>query len=141
MRLRAIQKVWIIGILGILFVVGTPISLGLPLNQIGEIRRIRPVTPLTPIYYLQVSRESLQKLFVFGDEDLAHFQLLIAQKRINEAIYLKSIGLTKMAMYQKAVAEKELRVGESYLQKIPAQVNIDYIQKIRSDNEKLLISL
>lgn len=142
MRLGAAQKVWLIGICMIIFAIGIPISLGLPINRIAEIRRMRPVTPLTPIYYLKIGRENLQKLFVFGDEDMAHFRLTIAQKRINEAQFLRSIGLVMMAGYQKNIAIREMSIGESYLQKlVKKQVDVDYLLKMKYDEETILNSI
>lgn len=126
-------------VFGLIFTV--PISLGLPIRKIYLVGKVRPITPLNPLFYVKVFREHMQQQFVFGDEDLAYFHLTLARKRINEGLFLKSIGVEKIAKRQLWLAEKEQGIGISKLDKLSEKVDVEYLRSMQSANQLLIKEL
>lgn len=125
----------------LLLLIGIPITLGLPMNKIYMISQLKPVTPLTSIYYLKVARENMQKRFVFGEEDLAYFELTIAEKRISEAEYLKAKDLSKISENQIKLAQLSNIKATKLIEKIQNKVSVEYLLVMERKNQQRLENL
>lgn len=94
--------------------------------------------PPSPLYYLKTSRETLQSLFIFGDEDKANWLLLKADKRLGEAEKLKAKNLDYFAGMQIDAARRYQSEAEILLLDLKNKTNITYLRDRSNQNlEKL----
>ena len=94
--------------------------------------------PPSPLYYLKVTRETLQSLFVFGDEDKANWLLLRADKRLSEAEKLKMKNMEFFAGMQIDTAKQYQIEAEEILEVLKNKTNITYLRDRSNQNiEKL----
>ena len=92
------------------------------------------ITPISLFYPLVISREHLQSLFVFGDEDKCFWHLVLAQKRINEAQILFDHSLLPYGRKQLLSAQKHQQIANSLISSNPheylKQKNKDILNQI-----------
>lgn len=97
--------------------------------------------PPSPLYYLKISRETIQSLFIFGDEDQANWYLTRADKRINEAQKLKDRNMDFFAQIQIKTALDYQRQAEILLEVLKNKTNITYLEDKSNQNRDKLKSL
>lgn len=96
--------------------------------------------PPSPLYYLKISRESIQTFFVFGSEDNANWLLTRAEKRITEAEKLNSKNLTFIADIQKQQAIEYQSEARRLLDDLKNKTNINYLtDKYTQNNDRLKV--
>lgn len=94
--------------------------------------------PPSPLYYLKIGRESVQSLFIFGDEDQTNWLLTRADKRLTEAEKLKSRGLNFFADIQINTAKQYQSEAEVLLEDLKNKTNIIYLKdKYNQNLEKM----
>lgn len=112
-------------------IIGAFIVLLIPLIYLGSL-------PPSPLYFLKVSREFAQSLFIFGMEDRANWLLTLADKRLSEAQRLKIKKLDYFSALQIATALKYQNEAERMLEILKNKTNIIYLQdKYNQNDEKL----
>lgn len=85
------------------------------------------ITPLSPLYLVKLTREYLQSLFVFGDEDLAYFNLTLASKRLKEAEILKENKQYIVELRQVKLAKNYQKIADRYVDTLRDKVDINYL--------------
>lgn len=94
--------------------------------------------PPSPIYYLKVTRETIQIFFIFGDEDKTNWLLIRADKRLDEAAKLKAKHLGFLAEMQIQTAKDYQSRADKLLADLKNKTNITYLQdRFNQNNEKL----
>jgi len=96
----------------------------------------RLITPVSPLYYIKIGREYLQAKFIFGDQDLSFWNYTLAKKRLAEGQILKKYGLEKAARDQIKLASMYQKKGDFYLQKLIDRIDVNYLIKLRDDNNQ-----
>lgn len=84
-------------------------------------------TPLSPLYYLKTSREFMQSLFVFGDEDKAYWYFTLAEKRLVESKSLQNKHLNWLAKIQLNTAKGYFDQGNNYLKNLIDKADVNYL--------------
>ena len=97
--------------------------------------------PPSPLYYLKITRETLQTFFIFGDEDKANWLLVRTEKRITEAEKLKSKNLDFLADMQIQTAKNYQVDSKSLLDYLKDKTNINYLTDRYNQNEDRLKAL
>lgn len=85
------------------------------------------ITPLSPVYPFKIAREYFQSLFVFGDEDLAYFNLTLADKRLKEAEVLQRNQQYILALKQLNMAKNYQSIANEYTKILKDKVDINYL--------------
>lgn len=112
-------------------IIGALIALLIPSIYLGTL-------PPSPLYFLKVSRESVQSLFIFGDEDRANWILTLADKRLNEAQKLRLKKLNYFSAFQINTALKYQNEAQGLLEILKNKTNIIYLRdKYNQNDEKL----
>jgi hypothetical protein len=117
---------------------GWVIYWGITPKSISLIVDIHKITPVSPLYYIKTGRESLQSLFVFGDQDLSFWDFTLAQKRLEEAQALQSYSLKKPTQMQIDLAKKYQQEGITHLNRLIDKIDVNYLIKLRDDNKRKL---
>lgn len=97
--------------------------------------------PPSPIYLVKITRESVQDLFVFGDEDRAYWLLTKAEKRISEAEKLKSRSMSFLASMQSDAAKKYQTEAMDIITSLKDKVNTNYLTDKYNQNKDRLNNL
>lgn len=97
--------------------------------------------PPSPLYYLKITRETLQTFFIFGDEDKANWLLVRTEKRITEAEKLKSKNLDFLANIQIQTARNYQSESKVLLDYLKDKTNINYLTDRYNQNEDRLKAL
>lgn len=87
------------------------------------------------VYPLKLAREYAQSQFVFGNEDKTYWYFRLANKRIHDARFFRSIGLGQVAAYQEDLAWDYQRQGCQYLRTLVDKVDINYLKQERDRND------
>lgn len=98
------------------------------------------ITPVSPLYYIKVSREYLQSQFIFGDEDLSLWNFTLAKKRLEESKILNSYHLNNLSQKQIELAQIYQNQGILHLNKLIDKIDVNYLIKLRDNNQTLLQS-
>lgn len=94
--------------------------------------------PPSPIYFLKITRETIQTFFIFGDEDKANWLLVRAEKRLDEAQKLKNKNLNFLAGIQIKIAHDYQDQSAKILEDLKNKTNITYLQdRFNQNSEKL----
>lgn len=94
--------------------------------------------PPSPVYYLKVTRESIQTFFIFGSEDEAGWFLTRAEKRITEAEKLKAKNLDFFAGQQIQTALSYQSQAQIILEDLKNKTSITYLtDKYTQNNDRL----
>lgn len=128
-----LKVILILILLGMLFVfaVGSP---KLVLNPFQ-------ITPLSPLYSVKLTREYMQSLFVFGDEDLANWKLTLSEKRLTEAEILKRNNQNQLTLKQLNLAKGYQQVAMTYIDGLRDKLDINYLLAKSEDVSKRISSL
>jgi hypothetical protein len=97
--------------------------------------------PPSPLYYLKLSRETIQSLFIFGDEDQANWYLTRADKRLTEAKKLKQRKLDFLADMQIETAIQYQMEAEVLLKQLKDKTNTTYLQDRFNQNVETVKNL
>lgn len=97
--------------------------------------------PPSPIYFVKISRESIQNLFVFGPEDQAYWLLTKAEKRISEAEKLKTRHLSILADFQSGTARRYQNQALEMINSLKDKVNTNYLTDKYNQNKDRLNNL
>lgn len=97
--------------------------------------------PPSPLYFLKISRESIQTFFIFGDEDKANWLLTRAEKRITEAEFLKSKNLQILSGMQITTADQYQNEASKILDFLSDKTNTNYLQDRYKQNSDRLSKL
>ena len=114
---------------------------GLSFSNLVLIFNPHQVTPVSPLYYIKIARESVQSKFVFGDEDLSFWDYTIAKKRLEEAQTLQKYHLLKVSQHQLVIAKSYQESGNNHLSKLIDKTDVNFLIKLRDDNQKVIDSL
>lgn len=90
--------------------------------------------PPSPLYYVKISRETIQSYFIFGEEDRANWLLTRADKRITEAQKLKEKNLNFLAQIQIKTAWDYQREVGILLEDLKNKTNITYLRDKSNQN-------
>jgi hypothetical protein len=94
--------------------------------------------PPSPLYYLKISRETIQDFFIFGEEDKANWLLTKADKRLAEAEKLKAKNLDFFADRQIITAKNYQAESEALLTYLSDKTNTTYLKdRFSQNNDKL----
>lgn len=95
-------------------------------------------TPVSPVYYIKAGRESLQSLFVFGNEDLANWYFDLATKRIKEAKILQQHDFSSLAYRQIDLAQYYQDQGFKHLKPLIDVVDTNFLkEKFESNKQEI----
>jgi hypothetical protein len=95
--------------------------------------------PPSPVYFIKISRETLQSLFIFGEEDRASWALTLAEKRITEAEKLNAKKMDFLADNQLRIAENYQSEAEVLIESLKDKVNRNYLfDKFRANSDRIL---
>jgi hypothetical protein len=97
--------------------------------------------PPSPLYYLKISRETIQSFFIFGDEDNANWYLVRAEKRLREAEKLKSKNWNSFAQMQISIAMDYQNQAQALLGKLKDKTNTTYLKDRYNQNDEKLKAL
>jgi hypothetical protein len=97
--------------------------------------------PPSPVYYLKVTRESIQTFFIFGSEDKAGWFLTRADKRITEAEKLKTKHLDFFASQQIRTAMDYQSHAQIMLEDLKNKTSITYLTDKYTQNSDRLKTL
>ena len=90
--------------------------------------------PPSPLYYLKITRETIQSYFIFGQEDRANWLLTRADKRISEAQKLKDKNLDFLAQIQTNIAWEYQWEVDELLRDLKNKTNITYLTDKSNQN-------
>lgn len=121
------QNKWSYTAVGIIFLLAISLFLG--------------SIPPSPLYYLKITRETIQTFFIFGDEDKTNWLLTRAGKRLTEAEKLKKKNLNFLADIQINTAKKYQSEAETLLEILKNKTNITYLTDRYNQNSEKLNSL
>lgn len=112
-------------------IIGIILILLVPVAYLGNL-------PPSPLYFLKVSREGVQSLFIFGMEDRANWLLTLSDKRLVEAEKLKKKKMGFIASFQINTARNYQSEAENLLEILKDKTNITYLRdKSNQNNDKL----
>lgn len=94
--------------------------------------------PPSPVYFIKISRETIQDLFIFGDEDRAYWLLTKAEKRISESEKLKSRNIGLLAKFQSDTAQNYQNEAKKIIDLLKDKLNTNYlIDKYNQNSDRL----
>ena len=97
--------------------------------------------PPSPLYYLKISRETVQSFFVFGDEDQTNWLLTKAEKRITEAEKLKAKKINFFAQIQIQSAKTYNSEAQTLINDLKNKTNVTYLVDKHTQNQDRLNQL
>lgn len=94
--------------------------------------------PPSPVYFIKISRETMQDFFIFGDEDRAYWLLTKAEKRISESEKLKSGNIGLFAKLQSDTAKNYQNEAKKIIDSLKDKMNTNYlIDKYNLNSDRL----
>ena len=97
--------------------------------------------PPSPFYYLKITRETIQTLFIFGDEDRANWVLTKAGKRLEEAEKLRNKKLNFLSDMQIDKAKDYQEEALKLLEGLKDKTDINYLTDIYNSNKDKIKAL
>jgi hypothetical protein len=95
-------------------------------------------TPPSVFYYLKITREKLESVFIFGEEDTANWDLDLAGKRIDEAKVLSIYHQATLANIQLNKALSYQERANNLIKYLSDKTNVNYLRdKYNQNLEKI----
>lgn len=120
---------------GLLVILLAPSFWGLNIEDYSLLFGFPKLTVASPLFNIKLGREFLQSKFVFGDEDSAYFYYQLAQKRLEEASFLKKRNLLNQAYKELSYAKQYQEKSDKLILNLKDKVDINYLLKMQEDNK------